>query len=90
VTYTATIEDCQASPQGFGARPKLRAGALLKLIDIAAGVAARRHASTSCVTISVDSVLCKCRSNTIRLLVDAELGKTIECTQSSSLYFLVT
>jgi acyl-CoA hydrolase len=57
VTYTANSEDCQATPDVIGVKPKLRAGALLKLIDIAAGVAARRHAGTSCVTISVDSVL---------------------------------
>lgn len=38
-------------------RPVIRAGALLKLIDIVAGVAARRHAGGSCVTISLDSVL---------------------------------
>lgn len=58
VTYSATIDDCHVTLQGLGERPKLRAGALLKLIDVAAGVAARRHANTSCVTISVDSVLC--------------------------------
>jgi hypothetical protein len=61
VTYTADIGDCTTdnTSQGYGTRPKLKAGALLKLIDIAAGVAARRHAGTSCVTISVDSVLCE-------------------------------
>lgn len=59
-TYIATLEDCQAaSLHSPDVRPKLRAGALLKLIDVAAGVAARRHAGTSCVTISVDSVLCE-------------------------------
>ncbi|UZJ54816.1 hypothetical protein CBS101457_004136 [Exobasidium rhododendri] len=57
VTYTATIEDCDNSSSDLRKRPKLRAGALLKLIDVAAGVAARRHAGTSCVTISVDAVL---------------------------------
>ncbi|PWN40943.1 hypothetical protein IE81DRAFT_275147, partial [Ceraceosorus guamensis] len=35
----------------------VRAGALLKLIDIVAGVSARRHASCNCVTISVDAVV---------------------------------
>ncbi|KAN0065332.1 hypothetical protein ACQY0O_001168 [Thecaphora frezii] len=36
---------------------KVRAGALLRLIDVVAGVTARKHAESSCVTISVDSVL---------------------------------
>ncbi|PWN48102.1 hypothetical protein IE53DRAFT_320016 [Violaceomyces palustris] len=38
-------------------RPNVRAGALLKLIDVVAGVTARKHAGFSCVTVSVDSVL---------------------------------
>ncbi|CDU26020.1 related to Cytoplasmic acetyl-CoA hydrolase 1 [Sporisorium scitamineum] len=37
--------------------PKIRAGALFKLIDVVAGVSARKHAELSCVTVSVDSVL---------------------------------
>jgi acyl-CoA hydrolase len=55
ITYTATIEDCTLHK--LEAKPKLRAGHLLKLIDIAAGVAARRHAERPAVTVSVDSVL---------------------------------
>lgn len=35
----------------------VRAGALLKLVDVVAGVAARRHAGGNCVTVSVDAVL---------------------------------
>lgn len=57
ITYIATLEDCQTTSQGLGSKPKLRAGSLLKLIDIAAGVAARRRAKLPCVTVSVDSVL---------------------------------
>lgn len=61
VTYLMTPEDCQfTSTVSSGNRPKIHAGALLKLIDVAAGVAARRHAGGPCVTISVDSVIRKC------------------------------
>jgi acyl-CoA hydrolase len=55
ITYTATIEDCTLHT--LEATPKLSAGSLLKLIDIAAGVVARRHAGMPAVTVSVDSVL---------------------------------
>lgn len=57
ITYIATLEDCQTTSQGLNSKPKLRAGSLLKLIDVAAGVAARRRAKSPCVTVSVDSVL---------------------------------
>lgn len=57
VTYATKPEDCQSFSSNSKERPKLHAGALFKLIDIAAGVAARRHAGRSCVTISVDSVV---------------------------------
>ncbi|PWN36662.1 uncharacterized protein FA14DRAFT_159092 [Meira miltonrushii] len=57
VTYATKPEDCQSFSSNTKERPKLHAGALFKLIDIAAGVAARRHAGRSCVTISVDSVV---------------------------------
>ncbi|CAO1628615.1 unnamed protein product [Sympodiomycopsis kandeliae] len=56
--YPFAANQAAAATQGSGiARPVIRAGALLKLIDIVAGVAARRHAGGSCVTISLDSVL---------------------------------
>lgn len=57
VTYATKPEDCQSFSSNSHEPPKLHAGALFKLIDIAAGVAARRHAGRSCVTISVDSVV---------------------------------
>lgn len=73
VTYPITIEMCDNSFQSgasLGNRfsttfsadapdtlPKIRAGALFKLIDVVAGVSARKHAELSCVTVSVDSVL---------------------------------
>lgn len=72
VTYPTTLEMCDnafhscielinrsslQSVQFPDALPKIRAGALLKLIDVVAGVSARKHAELSCVTVSVDSVL---------------------------------
>lgn len=72
VTYPTTLEMCDnaihtciqlmdssssRSVQFPDALPKIRAGALLKLIDVVAGVSARKHAELSCVTVSVDSVL---------------------------------
>lgn len=59
MTYATRPDDCQPVTSGSSERPKLHAGALFKLIDIAAGVAARRHAARACVTISVDSVVCE-------------------------------
>lgn len=35
---------------------RLHCGELLKLVDVAAGVCARRHAETACVTICLDKV----------------------------------
>lgn len=60
VTYVTTPDDCQSTIASAHrhTRPKIVAGALFKLIDVAAGVAARRHARGPCVTISVDSVVC--------------------------------
>ncbi|SJX62539.1 related to Cytoplasmic acetyl-CoA hydrolase 1 [Sporisorium reilianum f. sp. reilianum] len=73
VTYPITVEMCDtsfhsgASLSSRGSSessgdisdplPKIRAGALFKLIDVVAGVSARKHAELSCVTVSVDSVL---------------------------------
>ncbi|SPO27069.1 related to Cytoplasmic acetyl-CoA hydrolase 1 [Ustilago trichophora] len=73
VTYPITIEMCdnafhsgtsltnrspfESSDDTSDALPKIRAGALFKLIDVVAGVSARKHAELSCVTVSVDSVL---------------------------------
>lgn len=72
VTYPITLEMCDNafhsgiskinrfssdSDDAPDALPKIRAGALFKLIDVVAGVSARKHAELSCVTVSVDSVL---------------------------------
>ncbi len=72
VTYPITLEMCDnafhsgaslvnrfasESDDASDALPKIRAGALFKLIDVVAGVSARKHAELSCVTVSVDSVL---------------------------------
>lgn len=64
VSYPTDPSMCQypsaaAPPTGDGqpSRPLLLAGALLRLIDVVAGVAARRHAGQGCVTVSLDSVL---------------------------------
>lgn len=72
VTYPITLEMCDNafhssssmvnrfssdSADASDALPKIRAGALFKLIDVVAGVSARKHAELSCVTVSVDSVL---------------------------------
>ncbi|EST04766.2 Thioesterase superfamily [Kalmanozyma brasiliensis GHG001] len=72
VTYPITVEMCDNafhSGASFANRrsdlsedvpealPKIRAGALFKLIDVVAGASSRKHAELSCVTISVDSVL---------------------------------
>lgn len=73
VTYPITVEMCDnafhsgdsiknrfsfdSKEATVGTSPKIRAGALFKLIDVVAGVSARKHAELSCVTISVDSVL---------------------------------
>lgn len=61
VTYQTDSTMCDypfdAARSAASARPVIRAGALLKLIDVVAGVAARRHAGGSCVTVSLDSVL---------------------------------
>ncbi|EPQ30868.1 uncharacterized protein PFL1_01765 [Pseudozyma flocculosa PF-1] len=73
VTYPTTYDMCDAGsyPEGQGQGQgqsqaqdhagrtlhKVRAGALLRWIDVVAGVSARKHAESSCVTISVDSVL---------------------------------
>ncbi|SOV03859.1 related to Cytoplasmic acetyl-CoA hydrolase 1 [Ustilago sp. UG-2017a] len=72
VTYPITLEMCdnafhagssmvnrfsRDSGDTSDALPKIRAGALFKLIDVVAGVSARKHAELSCVTVSVDSVL---------------------------------
>ncbi|CAO1626095.1 unnamed protein product [Parajaminaea phylloscopi] len=61
VTYPTDSTMCEY-PFVIGAntsrrRPLIRAGALLRLVDIVAGVAARRHAGQGCVTVSLDSVL---------------------------------
>lgn len=60
VTYPTDSTMCDypySVPAPGEQRPVIRAGALLKLIDIVAGIAARRHADGSCVTISLDNVL---------------------------------
>lgn len=59
VTYPTTLEMCDAGAPlvNTGAPQTIKTGALLKLIDVVAGVTARKHAGFSCVTISVDSVL---------------------------------
>lgn len=72
VTYPITVEMCDNTFHSGRALlnrcssdaehlsetlPKIRAGALFKLIDVVAGVSARKHAELSCVTVSVDSVL---------------------------------
>ncbi|TKY86180.1 hypothetical protein EX895_005005 [Sporisorium graminicola] len=73
VTYPITVEMCDTSFHSgaslanrssldspddiLDSLPKIRAGALFKLIDVVAGVSARKHAELSCVTVSVDSVL---------------------------------
>lgn len=55
--YLVTPEMCAFPTSTSSSPPFLRAGPLLKLIDICAGISSRRHASNLCVTISVDSVL---------------------------------
>lgn len=59
VTYPTDGTMCNYPYQAtlLQGRPVILAGALLNLIDIVAGVAARRHAGQGCVTVSVDSVL---------------------------------
>ncbi|KDN47315.1 Thioesterase/thiol ester dehydrase-isomerase [Tilletiaria anomala UBC 951] len=57
VTYTTTPSMCFSVPSSTDPRPAVLSGPLLKMIDIVASVAARRHAGVSCVTISVDAVL---------------------------------
>ncbi|PWY97608.1 hypothetical protein BCV70DRAFT_195064 [Testicularia cyperi] len=88
VTHPTTLEMCDNafyaclsllhSPQSddsnvLEALPRIRAGALLKLIDVIAGVSARKHAELSCVTVSVDSVL---------LLAPIYLGELVHLSAS--------
>ncbi|KAE8194784.1 hypothetical protein A4X06_0g2871 [Tilletia controversa] len=60
VTYSTNRSEMTTHHHSAGAqdeRPTIRAGALLRLIDVVAGVSARRHAGNSCVTVSIDAVL---------------------------------
>ncbi|KAE8234277.1 hypothetical protein CF326_g679 [Tilletia indica] len=58
VTYSTNRSEMTPHHQSArGERPMIRAGALLRLIDVVAGVSARRHAGNSCVTVSIDAVL---------------------------------
>ncbi|KAK0534956.1 hypothetical protein OC834_001689 [Tilletia horrida] len=58
VTYSTNRPEMTAHHRSArGERPTIRAGALLRLIDVVAGVSARRHAGNSCVTVSIDAVL---------------------------------
>lgn len=59
VTYPTTSDMCDLTAHVItpDAPQTVKTGALLKLIDVVAGVSARKHAGMSCVTVSVDSVL---------------------------------
>jgi len=61
-TYLVTPEMCafpspSLASSATQALPFVRSGPLLKLIDICAGISARRHSSHLCLTISLDAVL---------------------------------
>lgn len=48
---------CRVTPDITDEHGRLYAGEMLKIIDVAAGVAARRHTDLNCVTISLDRVI---------------------------------
>ncbi len=57
VTYPTVPSMCFSVASSTDPRPAVLSGPLLKMIDIVASIAARRHAGVGCVTISVDAVL---------------------------------
>jgi len=57
VSASSVHMSCRVTPDITDEHGRLYAGEMLKIIDVAAGVAARRHTDLNCVTISVDRVI---------------------------------
>ncbi|KAJ1307839.1 hypothetical protein OPQ81_001921 [Rhizoctonia solani] len=57
VSASAVHMSCRVTPDITDEHGRLYAGEMLKIIDVAAGVAARRHTDLNCVTISLDRVI---------------------------------
>ncbi|KAF8753572.1 Thioesterase superfamily [Rhizoctonia solani] len=57
VSASSVHMSCRVTPDITDEHGRLYAGEMLKIIDVAAGVAARRHTDLNCVTISLDRVV---------------------------------
>ncbi|CAE6447287.1 unnamed protein product [Rhizoctonia solani] len=57
VSASSVHMSCRVTPDITDEHGRLYAGEMLKIIDVAAGVAARRHTDLNCVTISLDRVI---------------------------------
>lgn len=57
VSASSVHMSCRVTPDITDEHGRLHAGEMLKIIDVAAGVAARRHTDLNCVTISLDRVI---------------------------------